>query len=460
MIRLFFLYDHKDFYVYVSSVGKKLKKGKEKMALFNKTEEVVPEETIYKTYSDAELKDIARGMHTKYTDKIMREIHAAVENKDTEILQESKDRITAAIKDRLNHPLNDGYTLDEEQITKVLRFIRSMAWGYDELDPLIQDDTISDIKIYSYDNIRIKRMGQRMDSGVKFESPQECARFITRILERNGVNFGTANADQTFTDRSQDSAILRISAIAGILTDTELPCIAIRKVPKNKLTISDLSSKGMFDESLHLKRENDDDIKRMDINIANKEINELIPELVNSRGILFTGKGASGKTTFMNALIDLIPHDESMMICQENSELFVKDHPDCLCAHVAINGGDSKVSYTLGDLTRMGLLIDLDRIIVGEVKQADEAAGLSKASMTGHKCWTSVHGENCDMAISKMADYISQANRNYSFKDCLAQLEGFEYVIHLRNFQVDEIVHIKGWNRELGILEKETVYSI
>ena len=108
----------------------------------------------------------------------------------------------------------------------------------------------------------------------------------------------------------------------------------------------------------------------------------------------------------------------------------------------------------------MGLLIDLDRIIVGEVKQADEAAGLSKASMTGHKCWTSVHGENCNMAISKMADYISQANRNYSFKDCLAQLEGFEYVIHLRNFQVDEIVHIKGWNRELGILEKETVYSI
>ncbi|MDY2572309.1 MAG: hypothetical protein SOW05_05450, partial [Candidatus Enterosoma sp.] len=116
------------------------------MALFNKTEEIVPEETIYKTYSDAELKDIARGMHTKYTDKIMREIHAAVENKDTEILQESKDRITAAIKDRLNHPLNDGYTLDEEQIAKVLRFIRSMAWGYDELDPLIQDDTISDIK--------------------------------------------------------------------------------------------------------------------------------------------------------------------------------------------------------------------------------------------------------------------------------------------------------------------------
>ena len=139
--------------------AKKLKKGKEKMALFNKTEEIVPEETIYKTYSDAELKDIARGMHTKYTDKIMREIHAAVENKDTEILQESKDRITAAIKDRLNHPLNDGYTLNEEQIAKVLRFIRSMAWGYDELDPLIQDDTISDIKIYSYDNIRIHVRG-------------------------------------------------------------------------------------------------------------------------------------------------------------------------------------------------------------------------------------------------------------------------------------------------------------
>ena len=148
----------------------------------------------------------------------------------------------------------------------------------------------------------------------------------------------------------------------------------------------------------------------------------------------------------MNAMIAEIPHDESIMICQENAELFDNNHPDLLAAHVMTNGGDSKVSYTLGDLTRAALLVDLDRVIVGEVKEGSEAAGLSKASMTGHKCWTSVHGESCEMAVDKMADYISQAT-GYGTKEALKQLTGFEYVVHLRDFRVDEIKRIDGWDK-------------
>ena len=61
--------------------------------------------------------------------------------------------------------------------------------------------------------------------------------------------------------------------------------------------------------------------------IALSNIEEILNAMVTSKGILFTGKGASGKTTLMNALIAEIPHDESIMICQENSELFDNNHP-------------------------------------------------------------------------------------------------------------------------------------
>lgn len=180
-------------------------------------------------------------------------------------------------------------------------------------------------------------------------------------------------------------------------------------------------------------------------------------QMVQSKGILFTGKGASGKTTLMNAMIAEIPADESVMICQENAELFDRNHPDLFSCHVMTNQGDSKVSYELGDLTRAALLVDLDRVIVGEVKEGSEAAGLSKASMTGHKCWTSVHGESCEMAVDKMADYISQAT-GYSTRDALKQLQGFEYVVHLRNFRIDEIIRIDGWDKEKETLVFSSVY--
>ena len=190
---------------------------------------------------------------------------------------------------------------------------------------------------------------------------------------------------------------------------------------------------------------------------SNQDFNELMNLMIASKGILFTGKGASGKTTLMNAMIAEIPEDESVMICQENAELFDLSHPDLFACHVMTNSGDSKISYELGDLTRAALLVDLDRVIVGEVKEGTEAAGLSKASMTGHKCWTSVHGESCEMSVDKMADYISQAT-GYSTRDALKQLQGFEYVVHLKNFHVDEIVRIAGWDKEKDALIYEEVY--
>lgn len=427
------------------------------------TEEELEEAELhkkYKEFTDAELRNVAKGMYQYNTMQTARSLHQDIKDRNTEKIKNSKETVLNKIRERLTKPLLSGYTLTKEQANRVIELVKSLAWGYGILDPLIADDSISDIKIYSANDIRIKRNGQREAANVAFDSEEDCRNFITRILERNGINLGASNANQTFTDSSQKQAILRISVISELLCDSKKPCMAIRKIEKQKLGLNELSARGMFGETP--REDKDETLKQIASSfvIDNPVLSDLIPKFVMSKGLLFTGKGASGKTTFMNALLDLIPQDESIMICQENSELFVKNHPDCLCTHVDVNGGDSKISYTLGDLTRMGLLIDLDRIIVGEVKQADEAAGLSKASLTGHKCWTSVHGENCDMAIDKMADYISQANRNYSFADCLSMLQGFEYVIHLRKFQIDEVVHITGWDRKNETLIKETVYKI
>ena len=77
--------------------------------------------------------------------------------------------------------------------------------------------------------------------------------------------------------------------------------------------------------------------------------------------------------------------------------------------------------------------------------------------MTGHKCWTSVHGESCQMTVDKMADYISQAT-GYSTRDSLKQLLGFEYVVHLKDFKVDEVIRISGWNSDEECLIYENVY--
>ena len=370
---------------------------------------------------------------------------ANLEKRNLDALEVSREKILENMKSELGqYEDENGQGLSDEDKQIVLELIRKDLWGYGLIDDLIHESDISDIKLYSPENVRIKRTGKRYGSDVTFSDVNYYKRFVN-----------------TFTDATQEDFILRITIISGLLTDSGLPLVAIRKVPKTKFTLRSLEDAGMFNH-----KASGNGKKKLKINFVpkffseeNAVLNELMFKMIASKGILFTGKGASGKTTLMNAMIAEIPHDESVMICQENAELFDKNHPDLFAAHVLTNSGDSKISYELGDLTRAALLVDLDRVIVGEVKEGQEAAGLSKASMTGHKCWTSVHGESCEMAVDKMADYISQAT-GYSTRDSLKQLQGFEYVVHLKDFHVDEIVRIAGWDKERETLIYEKVYPV
>ena len=372
-------------------------------------------------------------------------------------LSSDREAVLASIGESLSeYQDEDGNEMTAEEKAAALSFVKKEIWGYGLIDDLIHDKTISDIKIHDAGHIRIKREGRRETSNLAFPSEAAYQSFVTRLLERNKVNLGTANAIQTFTDAEQEDFILRLAVISGLLIVGGSPCVVIRKIPKNKYSLQELEQMGMFTEQ---SSQQDDGEKIMDpyISVEHLQFDLLLHRMIRGKGILFTGKGASGKTTLMNACLEKIPETDSVMICQENAELFDLHHPDLIAAHVMINGGDSKVSYNLGDLTRVALLVDLDRVIVGEVKEGSEAAGLSKASMTGHKCWTSVHGESCEMAVEKMADYISQAT-GYGNREALKQLLGFEYVVHLRDFRVDEVVRITDFDHEKGKLILEKVY--
>ncbi len=383
-----------------------------------------------------------------------------LDNLDVKSLTLRQDEILAVLRKDLDQYVNEatGKPITEDQKEEVLSFIKRQVWGYGIIDELIHDKDISDIKIYDAKNIRIKKKGKRSGVSASFESDEKYLSFIAHVAEKNKVNLGAANAIRTFTDNSLDDFILRITIITGLLCDSGLPCLCIRKISKQKLSLADLNAAGMFDEKV-VEQKSKVSVKEGKALLPKDKatFEALLKEMVASKGILITGKGASGKTTLLNALLGIVSADESVMIAQENTELFDATHPDILTAHVMVNDGDSKITYSLGDLTRAALLIDVDRVIVGEVKDSAEAAALSKASMTGHKCITSVHGESCELGVEKMADYITQGT-GYKRTDALRQLLGFEYVIHLKDFRIDEIVKITRFDDKTERLILEHIY--
>lgn len=323
-------------------------------------------------------------------------------------------------------------TIDVDEVIEYLDYIMG---GYGILSDLIEDESISDIKVYDYDRVRVKRLGKRESVDLSFKNREEYQRFIKMIAIKNEIPLSDLNAIQTFTDKkTSDNYILRNNIAMELVNSTDQPFLQIRKIPKFKYEISRLKEMGMLN----------DEIAGYLINAAR-----------NSSGIVFSGKGASGKTTLMNTLLEYIPDDKSGLVIQENEELFSHEHPDMMFQHIVTAKGEGRIAYSLEDLARNGLLIDLDYFIIGEIK-GNEAAHLMMANFTGHQAWTSVHGKSAKESIYKLADYVKQAT-DYSLSDSLMMLSGMQTIVYMKNFTVYEIAECTGYKN--GELEIRTVFE-
>ena len=338
------------------------------------------------------------------------------------------------------------YAHEPNIITSVLTELEKYLWGYYVLDDLINDPDISDIRVLDWNYIRYKKLGRRYEYYNHFADRTDYIQFINLMAVRNKKSLSDVNAVTYFTDMSNSNFILRFNICTQLVCCNKIPVLTIRKIPKEKYTMEELIKKDMFDE---------------------KMAEFLKFQAQNASGIIFTGKGASGKTTLLNTMLEYIDENESAVVIQESDELFISSKVDeagnCVPAkdiaflHTISYNGEGKLEYSLPDLTRNGLRMDLDYFIIGEIK-GDEAEGFSMASYTGHKCWATVHGMNSFEGINKLADYVKQAT-GYSFDDCLRKLIGIQYVIFMKEFKVCEITQISGFDSKQGDLIKNVIYK-
>lgn len=318
---------------------------------------------------------------------------------------------------------------DSNRRREIFNGFSSFVWSYDILDELIADNDVSDIKVYSYDHIRVKRLGKRETSKLKFRSEKHYEKFVEHVALKNKVSISDQNAAQNFVDKeSCPEAILRFNVTTGFINSSGKPVMHIRKIPKTKLTREKLIELGFFDA---------------------KTADYLEKRITEGEGFLFCGKGASGKTTCMNYLIDLIPDGFSGLVIQENEELF-SNHPDIAFEHTVTNRGEGKIEYTLQDLARNGLLTDIDFFIIGEIK-GGEALYLLNAVYTGARGWASVHGASATEAMKKLVDYIKY-NSDYTQEEALQMLLHLNTVVFMENFHVKEITEVVGYDEQKGDL--------
>lgn len=324
------------------------------------------------------------------------------------------------------------YPYSGKQREELLERFEQYVFGYSVLSPLIDDADISDIRVVSYDNVRIKRLGQRKDAGVQFSSEKEYRQFIDYVATKNQVNISNMNAIQRFTDNeSHPDFILRFTVSMPLVNTYGEPYLCIRKVPKNFPQLLKLMERGMLD----------------------RETAELLALRFRSGSTLICGGNSSGKTTLLNALKETLPDNMAALVVQQADELTTLNHPDMMFLHSLPGAGESQVSYDLRDISIAGLTMDVDFFIIGEVK-GGEAMYLLNAAYTGQLCAATVHAPSADKALDKLVDYCLYESK-YNREELMKMMDCFQTVVFMERYRVKQIFACTGWDPEKKNLRYE-----
>lgn len=319
--------------------------------------------------------------------------------------------------------LGRRYQGDEATAGRILEAFEQYIFGYSRLSVLIDDPTISDIRVISHDNIRIKREGKRMDAGICFATDKEYRQFIDYVAVKNQVNISNLNAIQRFTDTdSHPDFILRFTLSMPIVNTYSEPYLCIRKVPRFFLQIRELVDKNMMSE----------------------EVARLLVKRFRQGSTLICGGNSSGKTTLLNALKETLPDNMAVLVTQQADELTTLRHPDMMFLHSLPPTTESKVSYDLKHISIAGLTMDVDCFIIGEIK-GEEALYLLNAACTGQLCAATIHASSAVKAADKLVDYAMYDSR-YSRDELMRMMDCFRTIVFMEHFKVRQIYDCSGWD--------------
>ncbi len=320
------------------------------------------------------------------------------------------------------------------ELERILDAFEQYIYGYSKLSPLIDDRSVSDIRVISHDNIRVKRHGQRMDAGIRFADEKEYRQFIDYIAAKNQVNISNLNAIQRFTDTdSHPDFILRFTLSMPLVNTYSEPYLCIRKVPRAFPQVRELVARRMMSGAAA----------------------ELLIRRFRQGSTLICGGNSSGKTTLLNALKETLPDDMAVLVTQQADELTTLCHPDMMFLHSLPGTGESQVNYDLKHISIAGLTMDVDCFIIGEIK-GEEALYLLNAACTGQLCAATIHASSADRAADKLVDY-AMYDSNYSRDELMRMMDCFHTFVFMEDFQVRQILACKGWNEQRRSLIYERI---
>ncbi len=204
--------------------------------------------------------------------------------------------------------------------------------------------------------------------------------------------------------------------------------ISIRKPSTLNWSLDDYEKLGMFDSTEIEEKEDKNDLILAKLLKLNRVKDFLQRAVLYKKNIIVSGGTSTGKTTFTNAMLRAIPHEERLITVEDAREITLSDHPNHVHL-IASKGGQGRAKVSSQELIEACLRLRPERIIVGELRGA-EAFSFLRAINTGHPgSISTLHADTPKMAMEQLKMMVMQAGLGMSPTEIMSYIKNVVEVI-------------------------------
>ena len=348
---------------------------------------------------------------------------------------EMRKRIQTLFESALD---TEGTQLTRADRARLFEQIVADILGYGPIQPLLDDESISEVMVNGPKQIYIERKGKLIKTEVQFLNDEHIMRVIDRIISPLGKRCDESSpyCDARLPDGSRVNIIIPPLSLVG-------PVLTIRKFSRNPLTIDDLIGYGTLTQ----------------------EMVTFLRACVEAKlNIVVAGGTGSGKTTLLNVLSGFIPSDERIVTIEDSAELQLRqDHVVTL--ETRAPNIEGKGAVTIRDLVRNSLRMRPERIIVGECR-AGEALDMLQAMNTGHDgSMTTAHSNTPRDTLSRLETMCLMAGMDLPLRAIREQIsKAIELIVQQSRMKdgsrkVTHISEVQGMEGDVIIMQDIFVYE-
>src|SRR5438067_3407717 len=281
--------------------------------------------------------------------------------------------------------------------------------GLGPLEPLLQDDEITDILVNGPFDICAERHGKLAKTTARFRDSSHVNHVAQRIATAVGRRIDEASpmVDARLADGSRVNIVVPPLCLNG-------GTISIRKFPKQNITLDQM-------------------VEQRNLSVEMARFLDIAAQCrVN---ILISGGTGSGKTTLLNAVSRHIASDERIITIEDAVELRLQQpHVVQLESRPPNIEGVGQIPQR--ELLRNALRMRPDRIIVGEVR-GSEAFDMLQAMNTGHDgSMSTIHANTPRDALFRLENMVLVADLNIPLRAIRMQVaSALNLIVHIERMR-------------------------